>query len=90
MDFSDNEIMKLENFPVLRRLSSLYLNNNRIRHIARGLGRALPRLQTLVLTNNQLARLEDLNALQDLPSLLGQIDTTRRRVIDALRATCTA
>jgi len=69
LDFSDNEILKLENFPVMGRVTSVILNNNRIRRIASGLGRSLPKLETLVLTNNQLSRLEDLDALQDLPNL---------------------
>ena len=43
-DFSDNELMKIENFPLLKRLASLTLNNNKISVIADGLGVQLPRL----------------------------------------------
>ncbi|CEO95020.1 U2A'/phosphoprotein 32 family A C-terminal domain-containing protein [Plasmodiophora brassicae] len=69
IDLSDNDIIKLENFPILKRCKSLIVNNNRIRRIAPGLGRALPSLQTLVLTNNQLARLQDLDPLHELKGL---------------------
>lgn len=72
IDLSDNDIIKLENFPILKRCKSLIVNNNRIRRIAPGLGRALPSLQTLVLTNNQLARLQDLDPLHELK---GQFST---------------
>lgn len=38
MDFSDNEIVKLENFPYLSRLGTLLLNNNRITRINPNIG----------------------------------------------------
>eukprot|EP00474_Spongospora_subterranea_P009202 CRZ09660.1 hypothetical protein [Spongospora subterranea] len=69
IDLSDNDLIKLENFPVMKRLKSLLLNNNRIRRIARSLGRPLPNLETLIMTNNQMGRLEDLDALADLPGI---------------------
>lgn len=31
IDFTDNDLKKLENFPLLHRLKSLLCNNNRIR-----------------------------------------------------------
>jgi hypothetical protein len=39
----DNEIVKLEGFPPLKRLSTLLVHNNRIARIGAGLGGALPR-----------------------------------------------
>jgi len=69
IDLSDNEISRLENFPVLNRLRTLLLNNNKISHIERGLGESLPSLETLVLTNNRINNLGDLDALADLPNL---------------------
>ena len=33
IDFSDNDIRKLDGFPLLRRLKSIMLNNNRILYI---------------------------------------------------------
>jgi hypothetical protein len=38
----DNEIVKLEGFPPLKRLSTLLVHNNRIARIGAGLGGALP------------------------------------------------
>ncbi|CAI5941706.1 unnamed protein product [Closterium sp. NIES-64] len=51
IDLSDNEIVKLEGFPLLRRLSTLLLCNNRITRISPQLAH-LSKLQTLVLANN--------------------------------------
>jgi len=68
IDLSDNEIGKLEGFPLLQRLRTLLLNNNKISKIG-SLGEALPELHTLVLTNNKLNALSDLDPLAELPSL---------------------
>lgn len=38
IDLSDNEIVKLENFPNLNRLGTLFLNNNRITRINPNVG----------------------------------------------------
>ena len=70
IDFTDNEIAKLENFPLMKRLRSLYMANNRISRVEEGLGAALPYLQTLVLTGNRVASLAEVNALSSLSSLL--------------------
>ncbi|NXJ75984.1 RU2A protein, partial [Trogon melanurus] len=57
IDFSDNEIRKLDGFPLLRRLKTLLMNNNRICRIGENLEQALPSLTELVLTNNNIAEL---------------------------------
>ncbi|KAI3463508.1 hypothetical protein Pfo_020171 [Paulownia fortunei] len=69
IDLSDNEIVKLENFPYLNRLGSLLLNNNRITRINPNLGEYLPKLHTLVLTNNRLSNLVEIDPLASLPKL---------------------
>ncbi|KAH9555859.1 hypothetical protein CY35_08G138700 [Sphagnum magellanicum] len=69
IDISDNEIVKLENFPYLKRLTTLLVNNNRIARISPSLGAALPKLETLVLTNNRLVNLVDLDPLGMLVNL---------------------
>jgi U2 small nuclear ribonucleoprotein A' len=69
IDLSDNEIAVVENFPVLRRLGTLFLANNKVRSIRPGLGRALPRLEVLVLSNNAVESLGELAALGELPQL---------------------
>uniref|UniRef100_A0A3B3ZXT5 U2A'/phosphoprotein 32 family A C-terminal domain-containing protein n=1 Tax=Periophthalmus magnuspinnatus TaxID=409849 RepID=A0A3B3ZXT5_9GOBI len=57
IDFSDNEIRKLDGFPLLRRLKSLLLNNNRICRLGENLEQSLPALKELVLTNNNIQEL---------------------------------
>ncbi|KAL2242799.1 U2 small nuclear ribonucleoprotein A' [Sesamum indicum] len=69
IDLSDNEIVKLENFPNLNRLGTLLLNNNRITRINPNLGEFLPKLHTLVLTNNRLTNLVEIDPLTSLPKL---------------------
>lgn len=69
IDLSDNEVAKLDNFPLLTRLQNLLLHNNRIAKISEGLGRYLPKLHSLVLTNNKLANFSDIDPLADLPAL---------------------
>ncbi|MCL7021899.1 hypothetical protein MKW94_028913 [Papaver nudicaule] len=69
IDLSDNEIVKLENFPHLKRLGTLIINNNRITRISPDLGEFLPKLHTLVLTNNRLVNLVEIDPLASLPKL---------------------
>lgn len=69
IDLSDNEIVKLENFPYLNRLGTLLLNNNRITRINPNIGEFLPKLHTLVLANNRLVNLAEIDPLSSLPKL---------------------
>ncbi|CAH1428573.1 unnamed protein product [Lactuca virosa] len=69
IDLSDNEIVKLENFPNLNRLGTLFLNNNRITRINPNVGEFLPKLHSLVLTNNRLVNLVEIDPLASLPKL---------------------
>lgn len=69
VDLSDNEIVKLDGFPLLNRLRTLLLNNNLISSIASGLGEQLPNLDTLILTNNRLNNLSDIDVLSEMKSL---------------------
>ncbi|XP_071703026.1 U2 small nuclear ribonucleoprotein A' isoform X2 [Rutidosis leptorrhynchoides] len=69
IDLSDNEIVKLENFPNLNRLGTLLLNNNRITRINPNIGEFLPKLHSLVLTNNRLVNLVEIDPLASLSKL---------------------
>merc|ERR1712179_30749 len=69
IDFSDNEIRKLDGFPYLTRVKSLLLNNNRIVRLGEGLELCLPNLHTLILTNNSLQELADLEPVTSLKKL---------------------
>ena len=54
---------------VLKRLKQLLLHNNRVTRISEGLGKALPKLETLVLTNNALSTLTELEPLAHVPTM---------------------
>ncbi|XP_039628630.1 U2 small nuclear ribonucleoprotein A' [Polypterus senegalus] len=69
IDFSDNEIRKLDGFPLLKRLKTLLFNNNRVCRIGESLEQSLPNLKELVLTNNNIQELGDLDTLATLKSL---------------------
>jgi U2 small nuclear ribonucleoprotein A' len=69
IDLSDNEIVKCENFPVLGRVHTLTLCNNRIARISPEIATSLPMLNTLTLTNNRLTSFSDVDALKDLKRL---------------------
>jgi U2 small nuclear ribonucleoprotein A' len=69
LDLSDNEIAKLDNFPLLNRVKGILINNNRIARIASNLGEQLPHLETLILSNNKIQNLNDIDPLADLPAL---------------------
>lgn len=69
IDFSDNEIEKLENFPLLNRLECIYLNNNHVSKLSANLGDSLPKLETLILTNNRIVNLHDIDLLADITTL---------------------
>ncbi|XP_071345480.1 U2 small nuclear ribonucleoprotein A' [Trachinotus anak] len=69
IDFSDNEIRKLDGFPLLKRLKTLLMNNNRICRIGENLEQSLPGLTELVLTNNNIQELGDLDPLASVKTL---------------------
>jgi U2 small nuclear ribonucleoprotein A' len=69
IDLSDNDLIKLANFPPLKRLKSLLLMNNRISRIAEDCFTPLPNLISVTLTGNKLEKLVDLEPLCKLKSL---------------------
>jgi len=69
IDFSDNDIRKLDGFPLLRRLKCLLLNNNRITRVGDHLETNLPNLETIILTNNNIQELGDLDCLASIKQL---------------------
>ncbi|KAJ9590188.1 hypothetical protein L9F63_016677 [Diploptera punctata] len=68
VDFSDNDIRKLDGFPLLKRLKCLLLNNTALR-VTDGLEQCLPNLDTLILTGNLIQELADLDPLTSVKSL---------------------
>ncbi|KAL5016245.1 hypothetical protein ScPMuIL_005834 [Solemya velum] len=69
IDFSDNDVRKLDGFPLLKRLKCLLFNNNRVVRVSDGLNECLPNLESLVLTNNGFQELGDLDPLSNCKSL---------------------
>ncbi|KAE9410695.1 L domain-like protein [Gymnopus androsaceus JB14] len=69
IDFTDNSITVLGNLPLLKRLRTLFLANNRISSISPSLYLSVPNLTTLVLTNNNISELGDLEPLKELKNL---------------------
>lgn len=60
IDFSDNEIKRLDNFPKMVRLASIIANNNYIARIGK-VGENAPNIKCLVLTNNRILSLGDVD-----------------------------
>lgn len=69
IDFSDNEIKKLEGFPQLKRIKKLLLSNNKIVYIDDHLHECLPNLEWLILTNNNIQELGDVDCLSKCSKL---------------------
>src|ERR1700722_5649031 len=69
IDFTDNDIQMLGNFPLSPRLHTLLLARNRISSIQPSLANSLPNLTTLVLTANNFAELADLDVLSSFQRL---------------------
>ncbi|KAI8989522.1 leucine-rich repeat-domain-containing protein [Pilobolus umbonatus] len=69
IDFTNNDLRVLGNFPRLNRLQHLLLNNNRISKIESGIHEYLPNIKTIILTNNAISELGDLEPLKDCKHL---------------------
>ncbi|KAF3483086.1 U2 small nuclear ribonucleoprotein A [Arthroderma uncinatum] len=69
IDFTDNSISSISNFPFSPRLRSLLLARNRVSHIQPSLATSIPNLTTLVLTANNFSELADLEPLKTFPKL---------------------
>ena len=70
IDFTDNDINSLSNFPLFPRLRTLLLARNRVSNIQPTLSNSIPNLTALVLTSNNLAELADLDALRGFRRLI--------------------
>lgn len=69
IDFSDNDIKKLDNFPVMNRLNALLLHNNAISRISPTLGTNLPKLSAIMLTNNRISNISEIVHLSSVTKL---------------------
>ncbi|KAG4300988.1 hypothetical protein PCK1_002687 [Pneumocystis canis] len=69
IDFTDNDIRHLGNFPRLSRIRTLLLSRNRISSISSQLASTVPNLRTLILTSNIISELSDIKHLSGLKKL---------------------
>eukprot|EP01038_Epipyxis_sp_PR26KG_P010120 gene10120-13603_t len=68
IDFSDNEIKKLDGFPSMRRLNAIILNNNHISRVG-DIGEHIPSITCLILTNNRITNLSEIDKIASLKKL---------------------
>ncbi|CEJ80378.1 Putative U2 small nuclear ribonucleoprotein A [[Torrubiella] hemipterigena] len=69
IDFTDNDIQVLGNFPLSPRITTVLLARNRVASIQASLAKSIPNLTNLVLTANNIAELADLDVLARFPRL---------------------
>ena len=69
IDFTDNDISVLTNFPQSPRLQTLLCARNRIQRIEKNVTKSVPALSTLVLTQNSVSELADLEVLRGFEKL---------------------
>lgn len=69
IDFTDNDVRRLDGFPLLSKLKSLLFNNNKIQSIVPNLELNLPNLETLILTNNNIEDLSEIDNLSTVKTL---------------------
>ncbi|KAL9027662.1 MAG: hypothetical protein Q9196_003850 [Gyalolechia fulgens] len=93
IDFTDNDINSLSNFPLSPRLHTLLLGRNRVNSIQPTISKSIPNLTTLILTSNNIAELADVDALRHFPRLIHlsllENPVTRKEVKDAERSKAT-
>ncbi|KAL8861660.1 MAG: hypothetical protein Q9178_001861 [Gyalolechia marmorata] len=69
INFTDNDIASISNFPLSPRLHTLLLARNRVTSIQATLANSIPNLTTLVLTSNNVSELADLDPLRNFRRL---------------------
>ena len=69
IDFTDNDIRRLDGFPVLTKLKSLLLSNNKVQHVGSNLDQYLPNLESLILINNNVEDLSEIDEISVLKKL---------------------
>ena len=68
IDFTDNDIRRLDGFPLLKRIKNLLLSNNKIVRITDTLSESLPKLESAYLMHN-IGDLHNLDVFASFPKL---------------------
>jgi len=88
IDFTDNDIATIANFPLSPRLNTLLCARNRIQKVDKRIAEQIPNLTTLVLTSNHVKEMGDLDGLSACRALthlsLLENPVTRKEVRDLL------
>lgn len=63
LDFTDNDIQALGNFPLSPRITTLLLARNRVSSVQPTIANSIPNLQNLVLSSNNFTELAELDPL---------------------------
>lgn len=69
LDLSDNEIRRLDNFPRMQRLSTLFVNNNHLVRIGADIGEIFPNIYILMFTGNKFQNLYEIDPLGAMKKL---------------------
>lgn len=70
IDFTDNEIRRLDGFPLLPKIKTLLFNNNKIQNVGANLEHYLPHLENLILTNNCIEDLYEIDQVSSIKTLI--------------------
>jgi hypothetical protein len=83
IDFSDNEIKRLDNFPKMNRLTSIIINNNYLARIGK-VAENVKNLKCLVLTNNKINNLSEIDNISLFQKLehLSLIDNPIKLIVN--------
>lgn len=60
IDLTNNQLTSLEDFPILKRLTTLIANNNLISKVDQQISTCLPNLSSLILTNNNISSFQEI------------------------------
>lgn len=70
IDFSNNQITEVGDFPILKKCTTLLFNNGIVQVFGLNLPSTLPNLETIMLTNNRIKSFDDLKPLAGCTKLI--------------------
>lgn len=69
IDLTDNDVARLENFPVMKRLSTILISKNQISKIEPSLAQQIPNVKVIILSQNKIEKFKDLEPLFEFKKL---------------------